>query len=155
MRVGIAGGGQVRLEAGVESLAGGIPSRVGCGGGSRQTVLDDVTISYYHCHVKVVGIRQLKARLSKARVSKYIRLANTGETVRVARREVVAERRPARRQTPVGHRVEEVLEKLAAAGEVTSGASERRPGVVARSRGLGLAPGTAQALTDSKLKAVE
>ncbi len=43
--------------------------------------------------MKIVGIKQLEARLSE-----YIRLAKTGETVLVAERDqVVAELRPARR----------------------------------------------------------
>jgi len=93
--------------------------------------------------MKVVGIKQLKARLSE-----YIRLAKTGETVLVAERDqVVAELRPARRQAPVGGVVEEILETLAAAGEVTRAAYPKGDWVW-RSRGLGLAPGTAQALLD-------
>ncbi|MGH8565044.1 MAG: type II toxin-antitoxin system Phd/YefM family antitoxin [Gammaproteobacteria bacterium] len=93
--------------------------------------------------MKVVGIKQLKARLSE-----YIRLAKTGEIVLVAERDqVVAERRPARRQAPVGEGVEEVLETLAAAGEVTRAAYPKGDWVW-HSRGLGLAPGTAQTLLD-------
>ena len=93
--------------------------------------------------MKVVGIKQLKARLSE-----YIRLAKTGETVLVAERgQVVAELRPARRQAPVGGGVEEILEALAAAGEITRAACPKGDWVW-HSRGLGLAPGTAQALLD-------
>ncbi len=68
--------------------------------------------------MKVVGIKQLKAWLSE-----YVRLAKAGATVLVTERdEVVAELRPARRQTPVADRLEEVLEGLAAAGEMTRAA---------------------------------
>jgi antitoxin (DNA-binding transcriptional repressor) of toxin-antitoxin stability system len=48
--------------------------------------------------MKVVGIKQLKARLSE-----YIRLAKAGETVLVTERdEVVAELGPSSRRIPVG-----------------------------------------------------
>ncbi len=50
--------------------------------------------------MKVVGIKQLKARLSE-----YLRLAKAGETVLVTERdEVVAELRPARRRAPIAER---------------------------------------------------
>ena len=65
--------------------------------------------------MKVVGIKQLKARLSE-----YVRLAKAGETVLVTERnEVVAELRPSRRRTPVADRLEALLETLAASGEIT------------------------------------
>jgi len=93
--------------------------------------------------MKVVGIKQLKASLSE-----YIRLAKTGETVLVVERDqVVAELRPARRQAPVGDGVEEILETLAEAGEVTR-AAYLKGDWVWHSRDLGLEPGTAQALLD-------
>jgi antitoxin (DNA-binding transcriptional repressor) of toxin-antitoxin stability system len=97
----------------------------------------------YHAVMKVVGIKQLKARLSE-----YVRLAKAGETVLVTERdEVVAELRPARRQVPVADRLEELLDGLAAAGEITR-ASQPKGTWTWRSRGLGLPAGTAQALLD-------
>jgi antitoxin (DNA-binding transcriptional repressor) of toxin-antitoxin stability system len=93
--------------------------------------------------MKVVGIKQLKARLSE-----YIRLAKAGETVLVTERdEVVAELRPSRRQTPIGDRLEDLLDGLAAAGEV-SRAAQPKGDWTWRSRGLGLPAGTAQGLLD-------
>ena len=93
--------------------------------------------------MKVVGIKQLKARLSD-----YVRLAKAGETVLVTERgEVVAELRPARRQTPMADRLEERLEALATAGEITR-ARQPKGDWTWRSRGLGLPPGAARALLD-------
>ena len=93
--------------------------------------------------MKVVGIQQLKARLSE-----YVRLARAGETVLVTERnEVVAELRPARRQRPVANRLEELLEALAAAGEITR-AAQTKGDWTWRSRGLGLPSGAAQILLD-------
>ena len=93
--------------------------------------------------MKVVGIKQLKARLSE-----YVRLARAGETVLVTERnEVVAELRPARRQRPVANRLEELLEALAAAGEITR-AAQTKGDWTWRSRGLGLPSGAAQILLD-------
>ncbi len=91
--------------------------------------------------MKVVGIKQLKARLSE-----YIRLAKAGETVLVTERdEVVAELRPSRRQTPIGDRLEDLLDGLAASGEI-SRAAQPKGDWTWRSRGLGLPPGAAQSL---------
>ena len=102
-----------------------------------------MTTGDYHGRVKVVGIKQLKARLSE-----YVRLAKAGETVLVTERdEVVAELRPARRQAPVAGPLEDVLEALAAAGEVTR-AARPKGSWTWRSRGLALPAGTAQALLD-------
>ena len=93
--------------------------------------------------MKVVGIKQLKARLSE-----YVRLAKAGETVLVTEgNEVVAELRPARRQPPVADRLEEVLDGLAAAGEITR-AAQAKGDWTWRSRGLGLPAGAAQAVLD-------
>ena len=93
--------------------------------------------------MKVVGIKQLKARLSE-----YVRLAKAGETVLVTERdEVVAELRPSRRRTPIADRLEELLDGLAAAGEV-SRAAQPKGDWRWRSRGLGLPSGAAQALLD-------
>jgi prevent-host-death family protein len=93
--------------------------------------------------MKVVGIKQLKARLSE-----YVRLAKAGETVLVTERdEVVAELRPARRQTPLADRLEELLEVLATSGEI-SRAGQPKGDWTWRSQGLGLPSGSAQALLD-------
>lgn len=93
--------------------------------------------------MKVVGIKQLKARLSE-----YVRLAKAGETVLVTERdEVVAELRPSRRRTPIADRLEELLDGLAAAGEV-SRAAQPKGDWTWRSRGLGLPSGATQALLD-------
>ncbi len=93
--------------------------------------------------MKVVGIKQLKARLSE-----YVRLAKAGETVLVTERdEVVAELRPARRQSPVAGSLEDALEALAASGELTR-AAQPKAGWTWRSRGPGLPPGTAQAIVE-------
>jgi prevent-host-death family protein len=93
--------------------------------------------------MKVVGIRQLKARLSE-----YVRLAKAGETVLVTERgKVVAELRPSRRQTSAADRVEEELEDLAAAGEITRAAVVKGDWTW-RSRGLGLPAGALQRLLD-------
>ena len=93
--------------------------------------------------MKVVGVKQLKAKLSE-----YIRLAKAGETVLVTERdEVVAELRPARRQRPVTERLEDVLEALSASGEVTR-AAQPKGDWTWRSHGLGLPPGTARTLLD-------
>jgi antitoxin (DNA-binding transcriptional repressor) of toxin-antitoxin stability system len=93
--------------------------------------------------MKVVGIKQLKARLCE-----YVPLAKAGETVLVTERdEVVAELRPSRRQTPIADRLEERLEDLAAAGEITR-AAQPKADWTWRSRGLGLPSGAAQGLLD-------
>jgi antitoxin (DNA-binding transcriptional repressor) of toxin-antitoxin stability system len=102
-----------------------------------------VTTGDYNRAVKVVGIKQLKAKLSE-----YIRLAKAGETVLVTERdEVVAELRPVRRQALAAGPLDDVLEALAASGEITR-AAQPKGGWSWRSKGLGLTPGTAQALLD-------
>jgi antitoxin (DNA-binding transcriptional repressor) of toxin-antitoxin stability system len=74
-----------------------------------------VTTDGYLDWMKAVGVKMLKAKLSE-----YLRLVKTGETVLVTERdEVVAELRPAHRQ-PTGRRTaEEALEALAERGEAT------------------------------------
>jgi antitoxin (DNA-binding transcriptional repressor) of toxin-antitoxin stability system len=67
------------------------------------------------------GIKQLKARLSE-----YVGLVKAGETVLVTERdEVVAELRPLRRHRPIADRLEDALEALAAAGEITRAAQPK------------------------------
>lgn len=93
--------------------------------------------------MKVVGIKQLKARLSE-----YVRLVKAGETVLVTERdEIVAELRPARHQAPAAGPLEDILEALAATGEITR-AARPKGGWPWRSRGLGLPAGTAQRLLE-------
>lgn len=93
--------------------------------------------------MKAVGVKQLKARLSE-----YIRLVKAGETILVTDRdEVVAELRPARRQRPQGDAVEEVLQQLADAGQLTR-ASVPKLDWTWHVPGLGLPPGSAQRLLD-------
>jgi prevent-host-death family protein len=93
--------------------------------------------------MKAVGVKQLKARLSE-----YLRLVRAGQTVLITDRdEVVAELRPARRQRSAGANLEEQLQILADAGEIT------RPSLPKgrwtwRVSGLGLPTGTAQSLLD-------
>lgn len=102
------------------------------------------TGDYLSIVMKVVGIKQLKARLSE-----YVRLARQGETVLVMDRdEVVAELRPARHRIdrPVGPH-EEVLEELAAAGELQRALLPKK-GWTWKPKGLGLPAGTAQKLLD-------
>ena len=93
--------------------------------------------------MKSVGVKQLKARLSE-----YLRLVKTGETILVTERdEVVAEMRPARRGSRPADELEDILDALADAGDIM------RPGLPKRAwtwraRGIGLAPGTAASILD-------
>jgi antitoxin (DNA-binding transcriptional repressor) of toxin-antitoxin stability system len=104
--------------------------------------VDFVTTGDYNRPMKVVGIRQLKARLSE-----YVRFVKSGETVLVCEREeVVAELRPARRELPRGT-WEDVLDSLAASGELTR-ASLPKGEWGWKAQGLGLPSGTAQQLLD-------
>jgi antitoxin (DNA-binding transcriptional repressor) of toxin-antitoxin stability system len=93
--------------------------------------------------MKAVGIKQLKARLSQ-----YLRLVKAGETVLVTeRQEVVAELRPARRQPQAPDTMDELLDLLSQAGEVTRAASPKGEWTWTTG-GLGLPRGTAQQLLD-------
>jgi len=93
--------------------------------------------------VKAVGVKQLKARLSE-----YVRLVKAGETILVTDRdEVVAELRPARRQRRPGEDLEEILQVLAEAGEITRPSTPKLDWTWG-ARGLGLPPGTARKLLD-------
>ena len=93
--------------------------------------------------MKAVSVKQFKARLSE-----YLRLVKTGETVLITdRAEVVAELRPARRQSAGSLSLEDQLQALADAGETT------RPSLPKgdwtwRVKGLGLPPGSAGRLLD-------
>ena len=93
--------------------------------------------------MKSVGVKQLKSRLSE-----YLRLVRSGETVLVTDRdEVVAELRPPRRQPSTADSLDELLDSLAERGEVTrAGLPKRR--WKWRAKGLGLAAGSANALLE-------
>ncbi|MCI0340878.1 MAG: type II toxin-antitoxin system Phd/YefM family antitoxin [Planctomycetales bacterium] len=94
--------------------------------------------------MKAVGIKQLKARLSE-----YVRLVKSGETVLVTdREEVVAELRPARRPLPPGRDAAETLEALVGTGVVTPPAIPKEKGWTWKVKGLGLPPGTALQILD-------
>lgn len=89
-------------------------------------------------------MKQLKARLSE-----YLRLTKAGETILVTERdEVVAELRPARRQRALASEVDETLDELAAAGQVTR-ASQPKERWTWHVAGVGLPPGTAVKLLDA------
>ncbi len=93
--------------------------------------------------MKAVGVKQLKARLSE-----YLRLVKTGETVLITDRdEVVAELRPARRQSASELSLEDQLQALADAGETTR-PSRPKGDWTWTVKGLGLPPGTAARLLD-------
>ena len=93
--------------------------------------------------MRAVGIKQLKARLSE-----YLRLVKSGETILVTEREaVIAELRPSRRQGLAAESPEAVLEALAESGEVTR-ASASREGWRWRPRGLGLSSQQVQAILE-------
>ncbi len=65
--------------------------------------------------MKAIGIKRLKAQLSE-----MVRRVKAGETILVTERdEVVAELRPARRQLAAPSEVEEILDELADAGELS------------------------------------
>ena len=93
--------------------------------------------------MKSVGIKQLKSRLSE-----YLRVVRSGETVLVTDRdEVVAELRPPRRQPGTADSLEELLDSLAERGEVTRASLPKRRWKW-RAKGLGLAGGSANAVLE-------
>jgi prevent-host-death family protein len=93
--------------------------------------------------MKSVGVKQLKARLSE-----YLRAVRNGETVLVTDRdEVVAELRPARRQSAAADSLQELLDSLAERGEVTR-ASLPKGRWTWKVKGLGMPAGSANALID-------
>ena len=90
---------------------------------------------------KAVGVKRLRAKLSE-----YLRLVKSGETILVTERdEVVAELRPARRQPAVPDDLDRLLDALADSAEITR-ASLPAAGWTWQVQGLGLPPGTAQRL---------
>ena len=93
--------------------------------------------------MKTVGVKELKARLSE-----YLRLVKSGETILVTERnDVVAEVRPARRHLRPADNLADVLDGLSEAGEITRSTLPKR-GWTWRCRGLGMPAGTARALLD-------
>ena len=93
--------------------------------------------------MRAVGIKQLKAKLSE-----YLRLVKSGETILVTEREaVIAELRPSRRHALAAESPEAVLEALAESGEVTR-ASASKEGWCWRPRGLGLSSQQVQAILE-------
>lgn len=93
--------------------------------------------------MKAVGVKELKARLSE-----YLRLVKGGETILVTERnDVVAEMRPARRHLAPSSDLDDVLDALSDAGEITRSTLPKR-GWTWKCRGLGLPTGTAGALLD-------
>lgn len=102
-----------------------------------------VTTCGYLTQMKAVGIKRLKARLSE-----YIRIAKSGETVLVMERdEVVAELRPARQPGLPAGPLDDVLDALAEAGEITRAVS-KKAGWTWKTKGLGLPRGKAVELLD-------
>jgi antitoxin (DNA-binding transcriptional repressor) of toxin-antitoxin stability system len=93
--------------------------------------------------MKSVGVKQLKARLSE-----YLRLVRSGETILVTDRdEVVAELRPTRPRPSSPASLEEILDSLSERGELTR-ATIAKGRWTWKVNGLGLPPGTAGALLD-------
>ena len=102
-----------------------------------------MTTGDYHRGVKAVGVKQLKARLSE-----FLRLVKSGETILITERdEVVAELRPSVRQPIPAESTQGVLEALAESGRVTL-PSRSKDGWTWSVRGLGLPPGTAAKILD-------
>jgi antitoxin (DNA-binding transcriptional repressor) of toxin-antitoxin stability system len=105
----------------------------------------DVWLVLGHLLEKIddVGVEQLKSRLSE-----YLRLVRSGETVLVTDRdEVVAELRPTRRQPSTADSLDELLDSLADRGEVTRASVPKRRWEW-KAKGLGLAAGSAKAVLD-------
>lgn len=93
--------------------------------------------------MKSVGVKQLKSKLSE-----YLRLVRSGETVLVTDRdEVIAELRPTRRQPGTADSLDELLDSLAERGEVTRASLPKRRWKW-QAKGLGLTAGSAKALLD-------
>ena len=94
--------------------------------------------------MKAVGVKELKARLSE-----YLRAVKAGETLLITERsDVVAELRPVRSRPAAPGSIDDALDALAEAGEVsrprlTKGSWRWRP------KSLGLPEGTAQELQDA------
>lgn len=93
--------------------------------------------------MKAVGIKQLKSRLSE-----YVRLARSGETILVSDRdEVVAELGPARHQQPEPDSMDARLDRLAERNVLTR-ASKPKKGWSWTAPSLDLGPDAAQKILD-------
>jgi antitoxin (DNA-binding transcriptional repressor) of toxin-antitoxin stability system len=112
---------------------------------SRSAPLDNVTTDDYIRTMRVVGIRELKARLSE-----YLRDVRRGEVILVTdRNRVVAELRPpGTHAAPADDDVAYRLDELARSGDVQP-SRLRKDGWTWRPPGLGLHPGTAARVLDS------
>jgi prevent-host-death family protein len=94
--------------------------------------------------MRAIGIRDLKARLSE-----YVRLAKSGETILVTDHdEVVAELGPARRAQTVPGSLEDILQRLAEDGKITRARLAKEKGWTWKAAGLGLPEGTAEEILD-------
>jgi len=94
--------------------------------------------------MRAVGIKSLEADLSE-----YLGLVKTGETVLITdREEVVAELRPARRQSGARLSMEDQFHVLADAGETTRPSRPKGDGTW-KVKGLGPPPGPAARLLDA------
>jgi antitoxin (DNA-binding transcriptional repressor) of toxin-antitoxin stability system len=91
--------------------------------------------------MKLVGVKQLKSRLSE-----YLRLVRSGETILVTDRdELVAELRPTRGRPELEDSLEGLLDSLAERGELTRASQPKRRWTW-KVKGLGLTTGTANTL---------
>ncbi len=94
--------------------------------------------------MKVAGIKELKARLSE-----YLRLVRTGETILVTdRNEVIAELRPPVPRSAPQEGLEAALDRLAESGEVRRAARPKGDWTW-HAKGLGAPEGTAMRLLDT------
>lgn len=103
-----------------------------------------VTTGGYIGGMKVVGVKELKAKLSE-----YLQLVRRGEVVLVTDRdEVVAELRAARRGPAAPGSLQEALAALAESGEVTRPRTTKQDWSW-KAEGLGLPEGTVAKLLDA------
>lgn len=93
--------------------------------------------------MKAIGVKELKARLSE-----YLRVVRGGETLLVTdRTEVIAELRPASRRPGAPASMDDALDALADAGEITR-ARVAKASWTWQPKGLGLAAGAAREMLD-------
>lgn len=106
--------------------------------------LTQVVTRDYFSAMRVVGIRQLKAKLSE-----YLREVQRGEVFLVTDRDrVVAELRPARSDLPpTGDELDRAIEALAASGDVLR-ARAPKDGWTWSPRGAGFPEGTSAAMLE-------
>lgn len=102
------------------------------------------TDSYNVVAVKAVGIKELKAKLSE-----FIRLAKSGETILVTdRNDIVAEIRPPRNRGKRPETPEDILEAWVESGLVTRAQIPKEPGWTWKVKGLGMDPKEVDKLLD-------